>query len=157
MNLLTKWNPFGTREEWEPIRDLERSFDRVERLLGRRPDNAGRETMTMAEWSPTVDIAEDDKEFTVKAELPEVKKGDMKVSVDEGVLSISGERKTEKEEKGKKYHRVERLYGRFERSFTLPPEVDGARITSDFKDGVLTVHLPKSPTAKPKTIEVKVQ
>ena len=85
------------------------------------------------------------------------KKEEVKVTVEEGVLSIHGERKVEKEEKGRKFHRIERAYGSFERSFALPNDADATKITSDFKDGVLKVHLPKSPTAKAKTIEVKVQ
>ena len=86
-----------------------------------------------------------------------MKKEDVKVTVEEGVLTIRGERKAEKEEKGKKYHRVERSYGSFERSFTLPEASDASKINSEFKDGVLTVHLPKNPNAKPKAIEIKVQ
>ena len=104
-----------------------------------------------------MDISEDDKEFLIKAELPEVKKEDVKVTVKEGVLTIRGERKSEKEEKGKKYHRMERFYGSFERSFTLPDEIEAGQITSEYKEGVLTVRLPKNPSAKPKSIEVKVQ
>jgi len=76
---------------------------------------------------------------------------------DDDVLTIRGERKAEKEEKGKKYHRIERSYGSFERSFTLPEATDSSKINSEFKDGVLTVHLPKNPNAKPKAIEIKVQ
>jgi HSP20 family protein len=117
----------------------------------------GEEAMTSAEWAPCVDITEDDREFVVKAELPEVKKEDVKVTVEADVLTIRGERKAEKEEKGKKFHRIERSYGSFERSFTLPEAADAGRISSEFKDGVLTVHLPKNPNAKPKAIEIKVQ
>jgi HSP20 family protein len=115
------------------------------------------EALTTAEWFPSVDISEDDKEFVVKAELPELHKEDVKVTVEEGVLKICGERKSEKEEKGKKYHRMERSYGRFERSFTLPEAADQSKISSEFKDGVLTVRLPKNPNAKPRAIEIKVQ
>jgi HSP20 family protein len=108
-------------------------------------------------WSPDVDIIEDDHEFLVKADLPEMKKEDVKVVVENGMLNITGERKSEKEEKKKRYHRIERSYGRFERTFTLPEEADASKIVAEFKDGVLRVHLPKSPTAKPKAIDVKVQ
>ncbi len=104
--------------------------------------------MTLAEWTPSVDIGENDHEFVVKAELPEVKKEDIQVSVDDGTLSISGERKTEKEQEGLKFHRLERAYGRFERTFTLPVEADAERVTSEFKNGILTIHLPKSPSAQ---------
>lgn len=85
-----------------------------------------------------------------------MKKEDIKITVQDDVLSISGERKQEKEEKGKKYHRIERAYGCFERSFTLPEDADGTKVNAEYKDGVLKVHLPKSEKAKPKAIEVKV-
>lgn len=124
------------------------------RPLHRR--EGGKEALTVAEWVPLVDIEENDKEYVIKAELPEMKKEDIKVSVEDDVLCISGERKHEKEEKGKKYHRVERSYGCFERSFTLPDDADGTKVTAEYKDGVLKVHLPKSEKAKPKAIEVKV-
>lgn len=111
----------------------------------------------IAEWSPSVDISENDKEYVVKAELPEVKKEDIKVNVEDGTLCISGERKVEKEEKGTKFHRVERAYGRFERSFSLPDEADADKITSEYKDGILTVHLPKNPKVKAAAHQIAVQ
>jgi HSP20 family protein len=103
-----------------------------------------------------VDISEDEKEYVIKAEVPEMKKEEIKINVQDDVLSISGERKYEKEEKGKKYHRVERAYGSFMRSFTLPEDADGSKVNAEYKDGVLKVHLPKSEKAKPKAIEVKI-
>lgn len=103
-----------------------------------------------------VDITEDEKEYVIKAELPEVKKEDVKLTVQDNVLAISGERKYEKEEKDKKYHRVERAYGSFLRSFTLPEDADGSKVAAEYKDGLLKVHLPKAERAKPKSIEVKV-
>ena len=103
-----------------------------------------------------MDIIEDDKEWLVKADLPEIKKEDVKVTVENGVLTITGERKLEKEEKDKKYHRIERSYGNFLRSFTLPDGADGSKVNAEFKDGVLKVHLPKGEKAKPKAVEVKV-
>ena len=96
-----------------------------------------------------MDITENDKEYVVKAELPEFKKEDIKVNVEDGTLCISGERKVEKEEKKLKFHRIERSYGRFERTFSLPDEADADKITSEYKDGILTVHLPRGPNAKP--------
>ena len=115
------------------------------------------ESLKLPDWSPLVDITEDDHEYLFKADLPEMKKEDVKVTVENGILSISGERKVEKEEKKKKYHRIERTYGSFERTFMVPEDAEIAKMAAEFKDGVLKVHLPKSPTAKPKTIEVKVQ
>ena len=148
MNALTKWNPF---------RELEDIQSRLSSLFGRTPLRGfGEEAMTVSEWTPLVDIAEDDKEYLIKAELPEVKKEDVKVTVEGGVLTITGERKFEKEEKGTKYHRLERAYGSFMRSFTLHEGAAGDKIIAEFKDGVLKVHLAKSPEAKPKSINVKV-
>jgi HSP20 family protein len=110
----------------------------------------------MPDWAPMVDIAETDEEFLIKAEIPEVKKEDVKVSIENGVLAIRGERKQEKEEQGKRYHRVERYYGSFLRTFTVPDNVEESRVKAEFKDGVLNLHLPKSEKAKPKAIDVKV-
>ena len=112
--------------------------------------------MTATSWAPSVDVTEDNKEWLMKIDLPEVKKEDVKVTVENGVLTITGERKFEKEEKDKKYHRIERAYGNFYRSFTLPEGADGGKVSADFKDGVLKVHLPKDEKAKTKTLEVKV-
>ena len=147
----------GTR--WDPFKELEDMQSRLNTLFGRAPvrkNGDKEEALTVAEWAPLVDITEDDKEYLIKAELPEVKKEDIKLTVDEDVLTITGERKYEKEEKGKKYHRVERAYGSFMRSFTLPEDADGSKVSADCKDGLLKVHLPKSEKAKPKSIEVKV-
>jgi HSP20 family protein len=128
-------------------------------MLGQAPvagRGANQQAITVAEWSPLVDIVEDDKEYLIKAEIPEMKKEDIKLNVHDDVLTISGERKYEKEEKAKKYHRVERAYGSFMRSFTLPEDADGTRVMAEYKDGLLNVHLPKSEKAKPKSIEVKI-
>jgi HSP20 family protein len=156
MPILTRWEPFkGRLDRWKELEDMEKRFSTY---LGRPAvqTETGKEAMTVAEWSPLVDITEDDKEYLIKADLPEVKKEDVKLTVQDDVMSISGERKYEKEEKGKKYHRVERAYGSFMRSFTLPEDADGSKVSAEYKDGVLNVHLPKSEKAKPKSIEVKV-
>lgn len=159
MNLLSKWSPLQMTR-WDPLKELEGFGRRLETLFEGTPllrGNGGEESITPTEWSPVVDITEDEKEYLVKAELPEVKKADVKVTVENGVLQINGERKFEKEEKGKKYHRVERSYGSFMRSFTLPDDVEGDNVKAQFKDGMLTVHLPKSEKAKAKGVEVKVE
>ncbi len=109
-----------TLTRWEPIREMEDFQNRLSTLFGRplRRGN-GREEITLPEWTPLADITEDEREYLIKAELPEMKKEDVKVTVENGVLTISGERKFEKEEKKRKYHRVERGYGTFMRSFAL--------------------------------------
>src|SRR5690606_31690696 len=108
------------------------------------------------DWAPAIDVEETDGEYVVKTDLPAVKKDEVKVTVENGVLCIEGERKQEKEEKNRKVHRVERSYGRFVRRISVPGDADPARVSADFKDGVLSVHLPKSESAKPRAIEVKV-
>jgi len=145
----TRWNPFKERDELE---------SRLATLFAAREAtaNGGKEALTVAQWSPLVDITEDEKEYLIKAELPDMKKEDVRLTVENGVLSISGERKFEKEEKGRKYHRIERAYGSFVRSFSLSEDADGRNVTADFKDGVLQVHLPKSVKAKPKAVEIKI-
>jgi HSP20 family protein len=150
-NLLqtTRWNPFKELADFE--RGLESFFNRVPAMKGN-----GEEPITERLWEPLTDITEDDKEFLVKVELPEMKREDVKVTVENGTLRISGERKAEKEEKNKKYHRIERSYGSFLRAFTLPEGADGTKVSADYKDGVLKVHLPKTAEAKTKAIEVKV-
>jgi HSP20 family protein len=120
------------------------------------PRANGKETMVVADWVPSVDVSETDGEYQIKAEIPDVKKEDVNVTLEDGVLTIQGERKHEKEEKGMKYHRVERSYGRFVRSFTLPDLVDEENVKAEFKDGILNLQLPKSEKAKPKAIEVTV-
>jgi HSP20 family protein len=105
---------------------------------------------------PAVDIQETDAEFIVKADLPDVTKDEIKVHVQNGVLAIEGERKREKEEKGRRFHKMEREYGRFVRRFEMPTDIDGDKVRAEFKDGVLNVFLPKAPAAKPKAIDVKI-
>lgn len=158
MNTLARLNPFKTAA-WDPFRELGEFENRLARFFGRpigTTNGGGKEAITMTEWAPPVDITEDEKEYLVKAELPELKKEDVKVTVENGELTISGERKFEKEEKNRKYHRIERSYGSFVRSFTLPEGVSGEKVSAEFKDGMLTVHLPKDEKARPKAVEVKV-
>lgn len=147
-----------TLMRWDPFRELEDVSERLNRVFNRPATRTtdGKEAITVADWIPTVDISETEAEYQIKAELPEVKKEDVKVTVEDGVLTIQGERRHEAEEKGKKFHRVERSYGSFVRSFTLPDHVDDAKVKAEYKDGVLHLHLPKSEKAKPKAIDVKV-
>jgi HSP20 family protein len=149
----------NTLTRWEPLREMEDLQSRLSTLFGRTPmmrRGNGKESITLPEWTPLADITEDDMEYVIKAELPELKKEDVKVTVENGVLTISGERKFEKEEKKKKYHRVERGYGSFVRTFALPEDADADRVKAQFKQGILEVHLPKNEKAKPKQIEVNV-
>ncbi|WP_009965293.1 Hsp20/alpha crystallin family protein [Verrucomicrobium spinosum] len=156
MNTLTRWTPFRTGT-WDPLKEISEMENRLSRLFPTAASNGGaKEALTVAEWAPPVDITEDDKEYVIKAELPEIKKEDVKVTVTNGELTLAGQRKFEKEEEGKKYHRVERSYGSFLRSFTLPDAVDATKVEAQFKDGILTVHLPKDERAKPKSVEVKL-
>ena len=107
-------------------------------------------------WTPPVDIQETEKEYVVKADLPDVRKEDVKVEIDDDVLTVEGERRQEKEEKTKRFHRTERAYGKFVRRFAMPTHVDGTAVKAEFKDGVLNVHLPKTEAAKQRAIEVTV-
>lgn len=142
---------------WDPFRELETVNDRLNRFFGRGMlSEFPREAMTLSDWAPAVDVAETSEAFIVKAELPDMKKEDIKVSVEDGTLRIFGERTREKEEKQKRYHRVERSYGSFSRSFGLPGNVDEAKLSAEYKDGMLTVNLPKAAPSKPKALEVKV-
>ena len=150
MNTLTRWNQ---------LRQLEALQHGLGSLFSRSPaqwPEGQEEQIAVPEWAPLVDISEDDKEYLIKAELPEVKREDVKVTAESGTLTIMGERKFEKEEKGRKYHRVERAYGSFGRSFSLPDDASPVQVTAEFKDGVLTVHLVKDEKAKPQHVEVKV-
>ena len=141
--------------KWSPFRELEDMQTRLNRMLNETPDRSD-EPFAFADWAPAVDIQETDAAYSVKADLPEVKKEDIKIELHDGVLSIEGERTKEKEEKGKKFHRIERQYGQFVRRFVLPNEVDAAKVKAEFKDGVLSVQLPKSVNGKAKSVEIKV-
>lgn len=145
---------------WDPFKELDELQNRLATLFGRAPvrqrATGADEIMAPADWAPLVDIVENDKEYLIKVELPEVKKDDVRVTVDNGVLTISGERKLEKEEGGRKYRRIERAYGRFARSFGLPDNADPAKVSATFKDGVLEVRVGKAEQAKPKQIEIRV-
>ena len=141
---------------WDPFANLDDMFARMPSLLGRWPGLAG-DCEGSVEWSPSVDISETDAEYLVMAQLPAVKKEDVHVTFEDGMLTISGERKQEKEEKGEKLHRIESLYGSFTRSFSLPDAIDAAAIRADSKDGVITVHVPKSKSEPRKSKEIKIQ
>jgi HSP20 family protein len=142
----------------DAFRELEGMSDRLNRLLNGRstPPNGRDESMAVAEWAPIIDVLETESAFQIRAELPGVDKHDIKLSVQDGVLTISGHRVEEKVEKGQRYHRRERVFGSFARGFTLPDSVDEQKVAAEFRNGVLAVRLPKSEKAKPKSIEISV-
>jgi len=141
-----------------PFSEIESMFDRMMPRLYSWPrliqSRNGDKTVS---WSPSADISETDKEYLIRAELPAVKKEDVKVTMDGDAITISGERTQNKEDKNEKYHRVESFYGSFTRTFTLPEDVDSKNIKCESTDGVLTIHLPKTQVQKAKPIEIKVQ
>ena len=143
-----------------PLRKMDEAQNRFDRFfLGGFPNRTGRgeiPSLAVADWSPEVDISEDDHGYVLKADLPEMKKDDVRVTVEDGILSVSGERKSEKEDQKKKFHRIERCFGTFRRSFTLPEDADSTKVTAEFHDGVLRVHLPTTTIAKSKATQVKV-
>jgi HSP20 family protein len=156
----TAMAPQGFREMAgpDPLRQLQERFDRMFGG-GFEPfwKAFGEENWSLSTWAPACDIYENDTEIVVKAELPEVKKEDVHVSFENGVLTIRGERKLSEETKRENYRRLERSYGEFTRSFTLPSFVDAGKINAEFKDGLLRVTMAKREDAKPKQIEVKVK
>jgi HSP20 family protein len=142
--MLVRWNPFrelGTLQE-----EMNRLFEGFTRR--NLPTEAG------AVWSPVADIIEDENNYVLKAELPGFKKEEVEVQIENRTLTLRGERKLEKEVKEETYHQIERSYGRFVRSFTLPTSIEAEKITAEFKDGVLQVVMPKAEGAKPKLIPV---
>jgi HSP20 family protein len=141
---------------WEPFSEIDRVFNRMmPRLSGAFPRLADNEGGAVIEWAPTANISETEKEYLIRAELPAVKKEDLKVTIEQGMLTIEGQRKQQTEEKQEKYHRVESFYGSFSRSFALPENVNADAIRCESKDGVLTVHIPKTEKEKPKQIAVQ--
>src|SRR6201982_1076790 len=156
-----KVNMMNTLVTWNQLREMEEAAqNRFNRFLAGFPNRIGNgEThlLTVADWSPEVDISEDDREYLLKADLPEMKKDDVRVTVEDGILCVSGERRSEKEDQKKKFHGIERSFGSFHRSFTLPEDADSTKVTAEFRDGVLKVHLPTTTKAKSKAIEVKVK
>ena len=144
---------------WNPLREMDETQNRLNRIfLGGFPSRIGGEihSLAVADWSPEVDISEDDQGYLLKADLPEMKKDDVSVTVEDGILSASGERKIQKEDQKKKFHRTERSFDTFRRSFTLPEDTDSTKVTAEFRDGVLKVHLPTTAVARSKATQVKV-
>lgn len=148
-----------TLVRFNPTRDLlnvEKEFNRIWNSFSNKFGQQKESEYENAVWAPLTDIAEDNDNYYLHADLPGVNKEDLKISYKDGQLSISGERKSEKEESGKTFHRVERSYGKYYRAFNLPEKVVIDNIKADFKDGQLSVTIPKAEEAKPKEFEIKI-
>lgn len=141
---------------WDPVRELESLSSRLNQYFGAPAVGRDETDAGFADWAPAMDVEETSTEYLLKADLPDVKKADVKVEIENGVLSLEGERKQEREEKTSKFHRAERVYGKFVRRLSVPTDVDQQNVRAEFANGVLNVHLPKSAAARPKTIDVKV-
>jgi HSP20 family protein len=144
---------------WQPFRDLlatEREFDRLFREAFSSFFTEREGELSTRPWAPAVDIYENDNNIVLKAELPGVDPKDVEVRVEDNTLYLKGERKFEKETKEENYHRIERSYGSFARSFALPNSIDAEKVLAEYKDGLLTLTLPKREEAKPKTIKINV-
>jgi len=147
-----------TLTKWDPFKDLLTLQDRMNRLFDESVRNVktGDEALSSAIWSPAVDIYETEDEVVVKAELPEVNQKDIDIQIESNTLTLRGERKFNKETKKENFHRIERSYGTFSRSFTLPGTIDQEKISADYKDGILKISMPKREETKPKQIKVAV-
>jgi HSP20 family protein len=143
--------------KWEPFRDIDDMFDRVFADAMRRWPRGSNEERRVYDWAPAADVSETDKEYLIKAELPEVRKDDLNITVQEGVLTLAGERRQEQREDNEKLHRIERFHGTFSRRFTLPDDADEQGISAESKDGVLVIHIPKHKVAQPQTRQIQVQ
>ena len=145
---------------WRPFEDLLNMQDEMSRFLdsffGERAP-ARRAEESQSSWLPRVDISESENEILVRADAPGMSKDDIKITMSENVLTISGEKKIERDEKKENYHRIERVFGSFQRNFYIPSNVDAEKINASYKDGVLSVALPKKEEAKPKEIPVHVE
>jgi HSP20 family protein len=139
---------------WDPFSSVDSLFSRLASWPRLGIEGNGDRALG---WAPSADISETDKEYVIRAQLPAVKKEDVQVTFDEGMITIKGERKQQKEDKNEKFHRVESFYGSFERSFSLPDNVNADAIRCDSKDGVLSVHIPKTETSKQKPKQITVQ
>lgn len=156
----------STLATWNPVRELDELAHRFSKFLGQLPlgsreepglGHLSRESLSLADWSPAVDISEDTKGYSLKMDMPDVRKEDIKVTVRNGALEIMGERKATKEEKDETRHRVERVCGTFYRSFTLPDDVETTGVKALCRDGVLTITLAKSAQSNPKQLTVPIE
>jgi HSP20 family protein len=143
---------------WSPFKEVEDMFSRYRQIAGRMSTDDGTgESGLQMDWRPVADISETKSEYIIKAELPEVERKDVHVSVDGGRVTIRGERKMDEEDEDATQHRIESFYGTFSRSFALPDTVDPNKISAESKNGVLKVHLPKTKEAQPTAIEIAIK
>lgn len=144
--------------KWDPFSELEEVSSRLNRIFGRpaEREEIDRELLKGADWTPPADISETESVYLIRADLPGVSKNDVKVSVQDGMLSIQGERRRNEEEKGRKFHRVECSYGSFARSFRMPADTDESSVKAEFKEGVLSITLSKSEKARHKAVSISV-
>lgn len=152
--MLEKWKPFSSWDPFDNLMDIQRE---VNRLFDESKTSKGRKNeLARVDWSPVVDIHEDKEAFHISADLPGLTQKDIDVKVEDDVLTIKGERKFENETNKDNYHRVERFYGSFQRSFSLPKGIDASKINASYKNGELKLSVPKTEESKPKQITVNV-
>jgi HSP20 family protein len=142
--------------KWEPFRDVDDVFDRfVAETLRRWPRQAA-EAQAALDWAPAADVSETEGEYLIKADLPEVRKEDVSITVQDGVLTLSGERRQEVRSENEKVHRVERAYGSFARRFALPENADEQSIRAESRDGVILIHIPKQKVVQPQPRQIEI-
>ncbi len=143
---------------WDPFRELQAMQDRVNRVFGDYIRGVDDDVMRRGAWVPPVDIFDNgNHQLVIKAELPDVSRDDIEITVDNNSLTLRGEKKPDPAIREEQCHRIERVYGSFTRTFSLPPTVDGSKVSADYKNGVLTITLPMREEAKPRQIQVQVQ
>ena len=142
--------------KWEPFRDVDDVFDRVVAETLRRWPRQAAEGQPALDWAPAADVSETEAEYLIKADLPEVRKEDVSITVQDGVLTLSGERRQEVRAENEKVHRVERAYGSFVRRFALPENADEQSIRAESRDGVILIHIPKQKVVQPQPRQIEI-
>ena len=142
--------------KWEPFRDVDDVFDRFFAETMRRWPRGATENRAAQDWAPAADVSETEAEYLIKADLPDVRKEDVSITVQDGVLTLSGERRQEKRAEGEKLHRVERVYGSFARRFALPENADEQSISAESRDGVILIHIPKVKVVQPQPRQIEI-
>jgi HSP20 family protein len=142
---------------WEPFRDIDDVFDRFFADTLRRQARPAGQAQTGSDWAPVADVTESESEYLIEAELPEVRKEDLSLTVQDGVLTLCGERKQEKRAEGEKTHRIERFYGTFARRFALPENADEQAIRAESRDGLILIHIPKQKVVQPQPRQITIQ